>query len=1129
MKLHKLALLIGGAVLVTACGGGSDNKGSEIPANVVPENVSLPNPTVNAEAIVYNDMAVHDPSVIKAADGTFYVFGSHLSVAKSTDLMSWTRVADGVNDQNPLFNTYSSEIAEGIAWTDGYVGNWAANVIQAPNGKYWFYYNHCGQNDPREVVPTEVCFHRSYLGLAESDSIEGPYVDKGIFLRSDYRSPEEFASFPLDNGQTTYDRFKDPNVIDPTAFYDKNNQMWMVYGSYSGGIFILRMDETTGKPEAGQGYGKPLTGGGLAAVEGSFIVYNPDADYYYMFTSIGGYNATGGYNIRVSRSKNPDGPYLDAAGNDMLLAKTNTETLSKYGVKLMGGFNFVSEVGDVTDSWGYLAPGHNSAYYDAATKKTLLVTHTRFPNRGEEHSVRVHEMWVNKDGWLVSSPQRYAPIEGTNVVDANDLVGDYRFINHGLDTNSAAHNSVYIRLNDDRTITGEVSGYYRLSDTDNKRITLVLGSDTYEGVMAWQWDAAAARLVPTFSAISTKGVSVWGSQLEARTTGENLTAIADDLSLPAEYVDPTMTVPLRGTRAAEITWVSSNPAVINLKRDKKTGELTGVAHVNRPSATAGDQDVTLTATITLNGQTQTKSMVVKVLALRLAPATAQFKFDGDLVDATGTFASATTTGDRIDNTGGVAAYVEGRDGQAISLNNYGVRLPDGIINNYQYTISYWLKPAAKTWFTASFFGAVGFDWISLPVETSWDQTFKVWHISTVVGVGDTWCASGVALPLNEWTQVTLSVNQGLATVYVDGVKKCTVNGVVDLFSNNVGTFGLGVNYWDTPYNGLIDDFKVYNTVLTPEEVGLREPGNMPAADVLAAAKAGLELGDLSGLKSDIDLPLAGAYGVAISWSSSNQSAIDAVGTITQPSATEPDATATLMATLSYGGLTETKAFEVVVKSKAPPVPFATFSFEDDLSETSGVHADGTVVANRVNVAGGSVSYVDGAKGKALVLDGSSGVLLPDNLINDHSYSISIWLDAEVSGPYTTAFFGWVTPTSWISVVPGGGPGGTTNTLLWSGEVPWFDGVFGSRIPNNTWTHLVMVVENGKYTAFINGVQVNTIPGFPDVFTPAGDTHFALGVNFWDVPFKGKIDELKIYDEVLTADDVAVINAQDSAE
>lgn len=1120
MKLHKLALLMTSAMLVAACGGGSGNKGSEIPENVIPENVNHPDPTANASAIAYNDMAVHDPSVVKAADGTYYVFGSHLAAAKSTDLMTWTRVADGVDNQNPLFNTYASQAAEGIAWSDGYVGSWAADVIQAPNGKYWFYYNHCAQAEANNGE----CWNRSYLGLAEADSVEGPYVNKGVFLRSGYRNAGEFTQFPLDNGQAKWDGAVDPNVIDPAAFYDKNNELWMVYGSYSGGIFILKMDKTTGKPVAGQGYGKQLAGGGFAAIEGSFIVYNPDADYYYMFTSIGGFNAAGGYNIRVSRSKNPDGPYLDAAGNDMLLAKNTTETLSKYGVKLMGGFNFVSEVGDVGDSWGYLAPGHNSAYYDAATKKTLLFTHTRFPNRGEQHSVRVHEMWVNKDGWLVASPQRYAPITGTNIVDANDLVGDYRFINHGLDTNSVGHDSVYIRLNSDRTITGEVSGYYRLSDTDNKRITLVLGSDTYEGVMAWQWDDAVKKLVPTFSAVSSKGVSVWGSQLGARTTTESLAAIADALTMPAEYVDPTMTLPLRGTRAAKITWTSSNPSIINIKRDKKTGELTGMAKVNRPSATAGDQNVTLTATITLNGQTQTKTMVVKVMALRLVPANAQFKFDGDLTDSTGTFAAASPTGDRIFNTGGTAAYAQGVDGQAINLNGtYGVLLPQGLISNHEYTVSFWLKPSVITAFSTAFFGAVDTEqWLSF-LPQSWNGGTMLW------GRVPQWYdgIAGLRVPEGEWTHMVFSVNKGEASIYINGVKKHSGQNFGDLFTGKNALFALGVNYWDLPLNGVIDDLKVYNKVLTPEEVALMDPGSRPAAEVLELAAAELSLGDLSALKDDIDLPLAGPYTTAVAWTSSKPSVIDNIGTVTQPSATEPDATATLTATISYGGMSVTKAFDVVVKSKAPPVPFAVFSFEDNLSEANGDHAEGVVVGNRVNVAGGQVSYVEGAKGKALVLDGTSGVLLPNNLINDHSYSISIWLNLTAGTQYTPAFFGWATDASWISVVPRG-PGDAQNTMLWSGTA-WYDGTFNTKIATGVWSHLVMVVENGKLTTYINGVQTSTMAGFPDVFTPAGDTRFALGVNLWDVPYNGQIDELKIYDDVLTADDVTIIHAQDKAQ
>jgi arabinan endo-1,5-alpha-L-arabinosidase len=35
---------------------------------------------------------------------TYYVFGSHLAAAKSTDLMNWTKLADGVTNANPLFN-----------------------------------------------------------------------------------------------------------------------------------------------------------------------------------------------------------------------------------------------------------------------------------------------------------------------------------------------------------------------------------------------------------------------------------------------------------------------------------------------------------------------------------------------------------------------------------------------------------------------------------------------------------------------------------------------------------------------------------------------------------------------------------------------------------------------------------------------------------------------------------------------------------------------------------------------------------------------------------------------------------------------------------------------------------------
>lgn len=37
----------------------------------------------------FTDVSVHDPAVVKGEDGAYYIFGSHLAVAKTEDLMNW--------------------------------------------------------------------------------------------------------------------------------------------------------------------------------------------------------------------------------------------------------------------------------------------------------------------------------------------------------------------------------------------------------------------------------------------------------------------------------------------------------------------------------------------------------------------------------------------------------------------------------------------------------------------------------------------------------------------------------------------------------------------------------------------------------------------------------------------------------------------------------------------------------------------------------------------------------------------------------------------------------------------------------------------------------------------------------
>lgn len=1144
MKFKSLVLIMSSALAISGCGGSSGDKSTDpgtpslevtVPTTGPGVVVTVADPTATAASIKYNDIAVHDPSVIKVGSD-YYVFGSHLAVAKSTDLMKWdyTSVlsANDKVDESTLFNTYSSQFAEGIAWTDGFKGSWAPDVIKASNGKYWFYYNHCAQS---ETTPAGGCWNRSYLGLAESDSVTGPYVNKGILLRSGYRNAGEFTTYPLDNGQATYNPAVDPNVIDPHAFYDKAGKLWLVYGSYSGGIFIIELDAATGKAKAGQGYGKHLAGGGFAAIEGTWITYSPETDYYYMFNSIAGFAANDGYNIRVSRSKTPNGTYVDAAGNDMLLAKNDIATLSKYGVKLMGGFNFVAERGDASGAWGYLSPGHNSVYYDSAAKKYFLVTHTRFPNRGEEHSVRVHEMFLNADGWFVASPQRYAPIAGDNVVDAVDLVGDYRFINHGRDSNTVGHNSQYIRLNADYTITGAVTGTYHPTKGDNKRITLKINATpatadqdavdgyTAEGVMAWQWDDVAKKLTPTFTALSTSkgGISIWGVKMQPKTATQVFTDIAASLTLPTKTTDTAVSLPTRGERNAEIVWSTNNAAI----------STTGV--VTRPNVGAGDASVTVTATIKYDGSQSTKTFTVVVPQRVKYNRVAQFDFESNLTESLNHFAAATTTGDRIFKAGGTPAYLAGHTGQSINLDStYGVLLPEGLIASNNYTVSYWVKPTVITGFSPIFFASTKelTDGAGLPYSDTWVSFLaQSWNGGTMLwGRVPDWFdgITSVKIPEASWTHMAFSVKNGLARVFINGVETTSKGGFGDLFSANKGKFALGVNYWDIPFNGQVDDLKIYESSLVASEVKALDVDNLPASQLLTLAVDALTLGDISELKSDIVLPVTGPFASSVQWTSSNSAVISTSGKVTQPGAGQSNATVTLTATIGLEGAQSTKTFTALVKANTPAKPSAVYSFEGNLTESANKLATGTVTGNLIPAAGGTASYTAGPVGKALVLDGASGVKLADNLIVGKSYSISMWLNPSALTNYTTAFFGFAKENYWISVVPGGGPGGT-DSVLWSGSTNWFDGKFGSTIPKDKWTHVVMVVNkadlsSGVLTVYLNGKKANSLVGFPDVFSSGSTSTFFLGVNYWDTPYKGMIDELKIFNEAISASDVTLL-------
>ncbi|WP_041556067.1 glycoside hydrolase family 43 protein [Carnobacterium sp. 17-4] len=441
----------------------------------------------NFEEPEFENATVHDPSVI-FVNNYFYVIGSHLEFAKSKDLIQWEQLSTSV-PTNTLFSNVYKELAESFEYAKTKT-LWAGDIIQLKDDKFYMYYTAAEGTTPL-----------STLGVAISDHVEGPYEDLGVILKS---------GSIKENGKM-HDATVEPNVIDPHVFFDNEDHLWMVYGSYSGGIYILKMDESTGKPEPNQGYGKKLLGANHSRIEAPYILYSPETKYYYLFLSFGGLDSKGGYNIRVARSENPDGPYIDAKNQNMIEAKGaigsffDDKAIEPYGVKLIGNFSLKSN--EITSTAGYVSPGHNSAFYNPKLNKYFLFFHTRFPNRGEEHEVRVHQFFFNEKDWPVIAPLRYAG-ETIQIYKTNQVFGEYQFVNHGTDISEDIKATKFAKLKKNGKISGELTGSWKI--TDDKSASVIIDDVEYNGVFLSQWNDYENKPTITFTGMSSTGVSVFG-------------------------------------------------------------------------------------------------------------------------------------------------------------------------------------------------------------------------------------------------------------------------------------------------------------------------------------------------------------------------------------------------------------------------------------------------------------------------------------------------------------------------------------------------------------------------------------------------------------------------------------------
>ncbi|PZD97348.1 arabinanase [Paenibacillus sambharensis] len=809
------------------------------------EQGNRPGQVQNGEAPKFKNVSVHDPSIIKV-DDTYYVFGSHIEAAKSKDLVSWTTFTNGyTTPNNVLYGDLSANLAESFEWageddsdSKGGFAVWAPDVIwnseyineDGTKGAYLMYYS------------ASSTYIRSAIGLAVSKTIEGPYKYADTLIYSGFTRDEAYDANSdvnkqwentnikqlLDNGKIegvragwfnsngSYNNALFPNAIDANLFYDENGKLWMTYGSWSGGIFILEIDPATGKAiypgkdgttEDGRlidrYFGTKISGGYYKSGEGPYVKYDEATGYYHLYVTYGWLGADGAYNMRFFRSENPTGPYVDSEGKNAVLPGDTDN--APFGNKLISNYLFDRKVGDPGTGigTGYVSPGHNSVYYDEETGQKFLVFHSRFPQTGEMHELRVHEIFMTEDGWPVVAPYRYTG--GTAaIVNKQDLAGDYKFINHGSHNSPDIIYSDYIRLHKNNKVTGAVEGTWK--KTGHNQAELTLDGVTYKGVFVRGWDAAAEQYVMTFTAVSGDGVSIWGSRQQERTDEQVVAAIKEELNLgDTSKVITNLKLPTVGALNAQISWSTSDASVV-----------TDQGVINRPEAGSDKVSAVLTATITKGSVTATKAFSITVLPIKEAALAAQYSFDSNLSEKTGSFAEGTVTGNRIDNTGGTITFADGKCGKAAVFNGEsGIRLPNGLIQGSSYSVSLWLNPDQVTAFTTTFFGARDANnWISLVPSGPASNNTMVWS-----GSGRWYDApAGLTIKAGEWTHIAFSVDNSVITLYVNGTAKFEGTNFPDIFTTDNGTFGLGVNYWDIPFKGQMDELRIYEGALTQEQV-----------------------------------------------------------------------------------------------------------------------------------------------------------------------------------------------------------------------------------------------------------------------------------------------------------------------
>ena len=443
---------------------------------------------------LWNLSNVHDPTVVLAEDGYYYMYqtdasygnahtaGGHFHGRRSKNLVDWEYL--GGTMQNlpdwviPKLNEIRAEM--GLSEVTPAVsdfGYWAPCVRKVRDGLYRMYYSIVC---PGYIDGAGTWSERAFIGLMENENPANNdgWVDKGYVITNASDKGLNFK-VPANDWGNCYYKW---NAIDPSYIIDNDGKHYLIYGSWHSGIALVELDGETGKVKAElpkpwgtnddiAAYGKLIAtrqmGNRWQASEGPEIVYHDG--YYYLFMAYDALDVP--YNTRVARAADIGGPYLGIDGTDITNAGGDILPVVTHPYKFngsygWGGISHCCVFDDGNGNWYFASQGRFPANVGGnAYSNAIMMGHVR--------SIR----WT-EDGWPLVMPERYGAVPQV-AINESELVGNWEHIDLSYSYGNQRTSSIMTLSADHKVSSGSWKGVTWEFDSDNNILEFDNGIKLY--------------------------------------------------------------------------------------------------------------------------------------------------------------------------------------------------------------------------------------------------------------------------------------------------------------------------------------------------------------------------------------------------------------------------------------------------------------------------------------------------------------------------------------------------------------------------------------------------------------------------------------------------------------------------